>query len=256
MKNPLRASAPLPLPATIQDAITPWVTALREAAGDACCAIYVHGSALTLRFDRTKSDINLLLVMNELSHARLESLAVALAAQARRDKQRVTPLVLTAEQLRDSTDVFPVEFLDLLTRRALVHGTDLVAELELDGRNLRHQCEWELRSKLVGLRQAFLRAGGKPGVAHDLMARAAGGIAATARGLLALHEVTQAPEDPDDLLGAVAESFGVDVAALTVPATARRATKPPSDAVARERFAAHVAALESLIGKVDELPAD
>ncbi len=256
MKKPLRATAPHTVPVAIQDAITPWVAVVREAAGDACGTIYVHGSALGPRFDRTKSDINLLIVMNDLSHARLEALAVALAAQARRDKQRVTPLVMTADQLRDSTDVFPVEFLDLLTRRGLVYGTDLVAELELEGRNLRHQCEWELRSKLVGLRQGFLRAGGRPGVAHELMARAAGGIAATARGLLALHDVTQAPEDPDELLGAVAESFGVDAAGLTVPVTARRAAKPPSDAVARERFAAHVAALESLIGKVDEIPAD
>jgi hypothetical protein len=256
MKKPLRASAPLPVPALIQDAIAPWVAALRAAAGDACRAIYVHGSALSPHFDRTKSDINLMVILSDFPHPRLEALAGAIAAQARRDKQRITPLVFTAEQLHHSTDVFPVEFLDLLTRRALVHGADVVAELELEGQNLRHQCEWELRSKLVGLRQAFLRAGGKPGVAHELMVRAAGGIAATARGLLALHDVTRAPEDPDELLGAVAESFGVDAAALTVPFAARRAAKPPADAIARERFAAHLAALESLIGKVDELPAD
>jgi len=250
MSEPPQAPGLVPAPAAIVDEISAWTRSLQQAAGSAFRALYVHGSALTERFDPQASDVNLLLVVDELGAERLDALARACAAEIARSKRRVTPLVLSREQIEHSTDVFPLEFSDLARRRALVAGEDVLASLDIDARNLRHQCESELRAKLVGLRQAYLTAGGAPAKVHELLRRAAGGTAAAYRGLLLLRGA-EPPHDPEALVAAVARTYAVDATALAAPFAARRESGA-TDAV-KARFADYVGALESLIRAVDAL---
>jgi hypothetical protein len=243
----------VPVPESLANELRPWTDALREAAGSACRALYLHGSALTPRFE-SASDINLLLIVPDLPQPLLDALAGAIAARRKKSTRRVTPLVLTDEQVRRSADVFPVEFHDLEARRALLWGEDVLATLRVGHGHLRHQCESELRSKLVGVRQAYLFAGGTPDVAARLLARAAGGSAATYRGLLELRGVTDPPDDAAALASAVARTYAVDVEGLAAPFAAHR--RLPAGDAAVTLFAAYVRALESLVVAVDALPCD
>jgi hypothetical protein len=231
--------------------LRPWVEALRDATGPACRAIYLHGSALTPRFDAGTSNINLLVIVTDMPQERLDAIARAVAAQRVGGSRRVTPLVLTDEQMTRSVDVFPLEFHDFALRRALLHGTDVLASLRVGHVHLRHQCETELRAKLVGLRQAYLLGGGTSELASQLLVRAAGGSAAVYRGLLELRGAARL-EDAGVLASEVAAAFGVDAAGLSVPFTAHR--EPPVGDAATAMFAAHVAALEALVVAVDALP--
>jgi predicted nucleotidyltransferase len=243
----------VPAPAPLATELQPWVEALRAAASDACRAVYLHGSALTPRFD-PKSDVNLLLVVADLPQSRLDAVARAVAARRAKGGRTVTPLVLTDEQIRRSVDVFPVEFQDLATRRALLWGEDVLAALRVGRHHLRHQCESELRSKLVGLRQAYIVAGGTADLASRLLARAAGGSAAAYRGLLELRGVANPPEAADALTAAVAAAYSVDAAGLAAPFAAHR--EPPAGDTATAMFAAYVSALDALVAAVDALPSD
>src|SRR5206468_2757222 len=119
-------------------------------------AVYLYGSVLASTFDAAVSDVNVLLVVSDLPMTRLTALAHAIgeAMQGSPGRLRYSPVVLTEEQIRRSVDVFPLEFLDLAERRALLEGRDVLAGVHVDRANLRHQCEYELRSKLLGLRQA------------------------------------------------------------------------------------------------------
>jgi len=259
MNNPDGASGLIELPSALHASLAVWRDGLRDAAGSACRAIYVHGSVLTARYDPATSDINLLVVLDDFRPERLEALAAAVAAQAKAGakakRPRVTPLVLTLQQIHDSSDVFPIEFLDWSRRRALLDGTDVLAGLQVEPRNLRLQCESELRSKLVGIRQAFLLRGGAPGTARDLLARAAGGSAAMFRGLLELRDVTP-PETAEELVAAVARTYGVNAEALAGPFTARRQPPQWAENAARSCLAQYVAALDALIRAVDALAVD
>src|SRR5205823_8787058 len=130
-------------------------------------------------FDPATSDINLLFVLTDLGFDRLTAMAGAFREASRskpggsKDRARYAPLVLTESQIRTSLDVFPLEFLDLHERRSLLAGEDVLAGLEIARHNLRHQCEYELRSKLVGLRQAYLRGGAEKGLAQSITVSAA-----------------------------------------------------------------------------------
>jgi hypothetical protein len=233
-----------------------WAAGLVAAAGPAFRALYVYGSALGPGFDRESSDVNLLLVVDALPFARLEALAGEAARlpvlEPGKPGFRFAPLVLTEGTFEHSTDVFPIDFLDLKHRRALLQGRDMLADLQVPLVNLRHQCEYELRSRLIGLRQAWLRAGGAPGSAHALVVRAAGASASLFRHLLTLRGLPY-PEEPQALARAVAEAYGIDGAGLDAPFAAR-GTAEPDEATARQRFAGHLAALEMLIRAVDAHP--
>jgi hypothetical protein len=254
MNETTAASGLLVAPPSVAEAARAWAAPLVEAARPSFRALYLYGSALLPDFDKVVSDINLLLVTSELTFDRLDALAgaVAKARQTGPKDWRFAPLALAESQIRTSTDVFPLEFLDLAERRALLEGEDVLAGLRVGRDNLRHQCEFELRSKLVGLRQAFLLSGAPPGTTQELLARAAGGSAALFRHLLTLRGRPH-PAEHEAIARAVAETYGVDSDALAGPFVARH--RPlPDETAARDCFAAFLAALEALISSVDELP--
>ena len=244
---------PVPAPAALEPEIRAWAAPFVGAAGPSFRALYLFGSALAPGFDPAVSDVNLLFVLAYLPFERLDTLAFSLgAATGAGGRLRFTPLFLTETQLRTSADIFPLEFLDLTQRRALLEGTDLLAEVSVSHENLRHQCEYELSAKLVGLRQAYLRAAGAAGVAHRLLTQAAGGSAALFRHLLTLRAAAR-PDDPEGVARAVAAVYGVDALALAAPFAARR-SPAPAEAEAHARLAGYLSALEALVAAVDALP--
>ena len=242
----------------IAQAARAWSQPLLAAAGGDARALYVYGSALRKDFDPARSDVNLLLVVKALGQERLDALAAASARLPRPSVgavgARYRPLILTEEQLLDSADVFPMDLLDLARRRALLSGEDVLAGITIDPADLRRHCEYELRTKIVGLRQAYLQAGGGPSTAQELTIRAASGAATLYRQLLAL--AGQGDEGrPEALAEAVGAAYGVPGAALAGPFVARGESSTPADTVLTARFAAFLAALESLIRAVDALAA-
>jgi len=253
MSAPTEA-APQPVSDHLSAAARAWASGLIATCGNELQALYVYGSALAPAFDRASSDVNLLFVVEALPFFRLEALAAACAELPRPDKRpagayRFTPLVLSRSTLENSADVFPIDFLDLKARRLLLVGEDVLAGLDVPLVHLRHQCEYELRSRLIGLRQAFLRAGGAAGTAHSLTARAAGASGSLFRHLLTLRGRAR-PEDPDALARAVAGAYAVDPDGLDAPFASRRG-EAPDEATARRRFGAYLAALDQLIRAVD-----
>jgi hypothetical protein len=233
-----------------------WMRPVLDAAGSAVRALYVYGSALSPTYDPHVSDVNLLLIVRDLPFAALQSIARAMPDATKRSAggHIYAPVILTEKQVKGSLDVFPIDYLDLSGRRALLDGVDVFADVEVRRKNLRHQCEFELRAKLVGMRQSFLRAHGSAESAHYLLSQAAGGSAALFRHLLTLRRETH-PEAHEEVARTVARVYGVDADALVAPFHARREERKP-DVSAFPRFGAYLSALEALIDAVDALPSE
>jgi hypothetical protein len=99
-------------------------------------------------------EANLLIVMRDLEPATLRALAAPVQWWV--EKTGGWPRMLTAALIRDSLDVFPIEMLELSQRRRVLHGSDLFIDVRIDPAALRHQCERELREKMMRLREAYL----------------------------------------------------------------------------------------------------
>jgi hypothetical protein len=68
------------------------------------------------------------------------------------------PVYFTVEELKDAADVFPIEFHQMEKARSVLYGTDPFELVQLSTENLRHQTEYELRSKLIQLRRLYIPA--------------------------------------------------------------------------------------------------
>lgn len=71
------------------------------------------------------------------------------------------PITFTKEEIDNAIDVFPVEFLNIKRHHKLLSGEDIFSSMEISKKDIRHQLEFEFRSKLVHLRQAYLSSEGK-----------------------------------------------------------------------------------------------
>jgi hypothetical protein len=129
---------------------------LEAAFGDELVAVLLYGSAARGDYREGVSDLNLLVVLRSTEAATLRR-GSALArewAQA----GNPPPLVLGETEWRKSADVFPIEYTDIRDAHLVLHGTDPFAGLRIEWSDLRLQCEHELKSKQIRLREHFLLA--------------------------------------------------------------------------------------------------
>ena len=69
----------------------------------------------------------------------------------------IVPMVFTKDEIKNAVDVFPVEFLNIKRHHKILHGEDIFKNIEVSKEKLRHQLEFEFRSKLIHLRQAYIK---------------------------------------------------------------------------------------------------
>jgi len=119
---------------------------------------YLTGSALTADFNPKTSDINSVFVLKEIDLHFLALLAPLGRKYGR--KGIAAPLIMTPAYIKNSLDVFPIEFLNIGLLHRTVFGEDIFGDLEIKPADLRCQCERELKVKAMALRQAYIRSAG------------------------------------------------------------------------------------------------
>jgi hypothetical protein len=123
----------------------------RKAFGENLVSVILYGSAAMDDWNEGSSDLNILCVLGTLSTGDLaHSQPVFLWW---REQGNSPPLLLTEEELRTSTDCFPMEFHDMQHHRRTLYGVDVIRDLVIDRKFYRAQVEHELRSKQIRLRQ-------------------------------------------------------------------------------------------------------
>jgi predicted nucleotidyltransferase len=136
--------------------IAEFVSKAQAAAGQNLQSVILFGSAASGEFLEDFSDINLLCVLRDTSFAGLTALA-PLAAWWQKQKYS-PPLVLTQDEIRHSVDVFTIELLDMQRHHRVLFGEDVFTGLEISTVNHRIQVEYELREKVIVLREQLLLA--------------------------------------------------------------------------------------------------
>ncbi len=102
-------------------------------------------------------------------------------------KHIAAPLVMTPGYITASLDTFPLEFAEIIQRRATLAGQDYFADLHVETEHLRLQCERELKQILIRLRQAVLSAGTHEGLLGDLQLDIGRQLLRTLRGVSWIH---------------------------------------------------------------------
>jgi hypothetical protein len=235
----------------VQAALNGLVDDLRATHGANLASVVLYGSAAAGDHIELRSDYNLLIALHRITPEDLRQ-----AQAPMREWQRLghpLPVYFTVEELSDAADVFPIEFYQMANARIVLFGHDPFEFVKLSDANLRHQTEYELRSKLIQLRRLYIPASISIEKLCDLMSDSLSSFAALFRAVLLLHG-QEPPVTKPDCVRATAKLLHLDPTPFERIFEFRTSDKlPSSDKEANELFGAYLLQVEQVVEAVDEL---
>jgi len=136
---------------------------LKETFNDKLVSVILYGSCVSDDCDDEFSNINTIVIIDNLEAIDLKN---AYGAVKEFSKNRLwglfpyhknpAPLFMDKDEWFNSCDVYPIEYSDIKARYKILLGEDVVAPLDLEKTNLRHQCEYEVKNLLIKLRQNYV----------------------------------------------------------------------------------------------------
>ena len=180
---------------------------LRATHGKNLAAVILYGSAAAGDYIPQHSDYNLLVALKQIAPQDLRD-----AHPSIREWHKLghpVPAYFTVSELQNAADVFPIEFLQMESARKVLYGSDVLAGLNITDASLRHQTEYELRSKLIQLRRSYIAASGSVDGLTRLMSQSLSSFAALFRAVLILHG-KQPPQKKHDVVAMTASELGLD----------------------------------------------
>ena len=191
---------------------------LRERAGTNLRSVVLHGSVARDEAVAGVSDVNVLVLLDEVGPAELR--AIAPLARDWLESAGAPPLIFAEREWSRAADVFAIEIADMKDVHELLHGIDPVATLEPKRTELRLQTERELRGKLLQLREGTLLAAEQPAELGWLLVAALPSFTAYMRATLRLAG-RPVPKDTPSVIIATAETIAGDPASFAAVWDAR-----------------------------------
>lgn len=222
---------------------------LKDELADDLRSVILYGSAASGDRTRRYSDYNVLIVVNDPSPAVLRRVMPYLK-RWRKDGNRA-PLFFSESRFRQAADVFPIEFSDMKRQHRVLWGAgNLFDDIHLDRAHLRHQLEYELRSKLILLRQSYLDSGGRPAALRPILAHALSAFAVLFKTVLDLVD-QPIPTHKPEVWSAVSSQVPIDVGALDAIWKMREGDRDAERRDPDDLFSGLVSSVEAVVDFVD-----
>jgi predicted nucleotidyltransferase len=178
---------------------------------DSLKSIYIYGSATTDDFNEKYSDINVAIILDDIS---IQNLIKARSCIKTLRKKNVTaPLFLTKEYIMDSLDSFPIEFLAIKSSHLTLKGDDLFADISVEPEHIRLQAERELKGKLLLLRASFLENIDRKNVLNALVVNSFSALIPVLKGIL-FFKGSEIPINALDVIKRASEVCEVDLSSF------------------------------------------
>ena len=225
------------------------VRQLQLAYTDALRSVVLFGSAVAGEHRPKTSDYNVLVIVDSLPLERLR--AVAAVSKAWAEDGNPPPMTFTTKEWKSSSDIFPMEYADILERHRVLYGGPPFDGIRVDPSDLRLQVEHQTMGKLLQLRQATMGAGGDTALQLEVLEKSLSTLMVIFRGVVRLHG--QVPsQDYEALTQAVAARAGFSPDPfIRVIRHVRGTEKLPKEA-APGTLEQYLAAMERLVAYLDE----
>lgn len=236
----------------MQHQFAAFIDDLKATHGKNLAAVLLYGSAAAGDFVREHSDYNILIALNKIAPADLRN-----AHACMREWHKMghpIPVYFTVGELQNAADVFPIEFHQMEKARKVLYGTDVLEGLKISDAFLRHQVEYELRSKLILLRRQYIPASASVEGLTNLMAESLASFAALFSAVLMLHGV-EPPAKKHAIVALTVQQLGLNGITFEKIFNIREKNFEArlTDRSANELFAEYMEQIEKVIDSVDAL---
>ena len=149
-------------------------------------SLYIVGSAVTPDFREKGSVIHSVIIFHKIDFGFIQF--IASLGRKYGKKGIAAPLIMTPEYIRDSVNVFPIEFHDFQLIHKTVAGEDIFKDMVINKAFLKLQCEREIKVRLIGLRQSYLTSLGDKRSLAEILSHSVVGCMPLIRGVLFLFD--------------------------------------------------------------------
>ncbi|MFP4522482.1 MAG: hypothetical protein ACLFQK_10085 [Fibrobacterota bacterium] len=150
-------------------------------------SVWAYGPVVRNNYSNKKERIFLSVVLSDNSPEKLRGFKKLLGKL--KGTRLSIPYVFTEEYVKNSLDVFPLEFFYMKSGYDMVKGRDLLSEIEIDKEDMRLACERELRGKALHIRSEFAEAEGSARKMRELLNGIVSVFSMVFSGLLHLKEI-------------------------------------------------------------------
>ncbi|MDI6641288.1 MAG: hypothetical protein QME68_03145, partial [Elusimicrobiota bacterium] len=162
------------------------------------------------------------------------------------------PLMFTLERFRSSTDVFPIEFLDIQDCHKILYGLDPFEDLTIETENLRIELEHELKGKLIQVRERYLMTAGNLKAVKELLCKSLSTFLVLFRNVLRLYG-EKPPVKKFAALEELVKKIPFDLNVLYQIEKLRQGDKSIPDKDLESIMERYITTIENVVDTVDKL---
>ena len=234
---------------TQEKAIEEFVRRARDVAEANLESIILYGSAATGEFDPEFSNLNMFCVLRDTSLAALQALQPLVKWWD--GQKQPPPLLMTRAEFAASADVFSIEYMDMQQSHRILFGDDVLVGLQISPSLHRNQVEYELREKLILLRQHVTLAAGNEKRLQDLLLHSVPSIVTLFRHAL-IHLGNATFVGKREAVQALAGLLGFDPSAIYQVLDLREHKGERRKVDVNALLAKYLVAVEKVIAAVDQ----
>jgi len=234
------------LPPEVQAAVITFCKSIQDLLSDGLVSIALYGSATREDYIPSTSDVNILIVTKYLDIPAMKKVLdpVAISRQ-----YNIAPFFITENDLRTSTDIFPVKFLIMKENYQVLVGQDVLHDLEIKREHLRLRCEQETMNILLQLRRYYILHSGR--LLTDIMSRMVKSLTDILYVLILLKQDSTVPRE--QVFEVAAKIFDFDPQVLQNVATLRTTEALFSDTDAEHLFGKFIGVVSGIAEQVDQM---
>ena len=227
-----------------------FLRSVKKQKGLAFQAILVYGSAARGEFLQGYSNINVLIVLEQISQPVLQGWS-GIHKQWAREKI-IAPLFLTQTDLQQSSDLFPLEFLDIKECHVLLEGRDPFPELHVNSTHLFLQCRQEVHANLLRVRQCYVEGWGKVEAIQTLLPLSLTALLPCLRGLYRLLDRPSNVKSPE-VLDELNATLNLDPSVFHEVWRLKRGLSTPGKHELPKLLERYLAGLSQLVDRIDAM---
>lgn len=185
---------------------------LEQTLKDNLVSVFIFGSQASVEVENLQSNINLMVILNELSAEKLQNISKPVSSWVK--AKNPVPVIMDINEWNSSFDVYAMECMDIKEHHRILCGKDITSVISVKKDDLRLQCEAEVKNLFLKYRLAYMMDYKSNGEMQKLLNNMMKSFMVISRTVLRLND-KPVPECPYETISQSAALTGINAEMFT-----------------------------------------